>query len=238
MDKDILIKKYLYGELNTEETARLDQLVASDEEFATELEIQSVYYASRSTELKTELHTYKPIAKKYSFNTSIVIFIIFIASLVLGFLVSNYYFDAQPNTAVHFAQQYLAEKHVAPTVLMGEQSDESLWTQSIDLYNDAKYKQAGASFLQASSTGVKTDQALLYAALSYLYANPELQFMAKPILNSLIKKNSIYIEEAKWYLALYSVQHNDELEARKWLEDIVDDKSWNYMKAQKVLDTM
>lgn len=236
MDNDTLIRKYLHGELSAEEIKELEKLASSDPEFAAELEIQSVYYADRASALKEELLTYKPQANRSSFYTPIIAILFVLGLLILGFLAKKYYFDTPAEDATYYAQNYLDEKHVAPTVLMGSQTEEEIWNQSVDLYNKGEYKQAGASFLKASTSSGKADQALLYAALSYLYSGDELQFMAKPIFKALMNKNSVFIEEAQWYLALLYIESGDVKEATKLLQEIVRLESWNYTKAQNVLE--
>lgn len=236
MDKEILIQKHLHGELSAEESSEFERLVNSDEEFRAELEVQSVYYADRSSALKKELQSYKPKVDKSPFRRGVLILLAAIGLFIVGYVANKFFFVDDKNDHIHMAQKFLSDKHDAPAVLMGEQTEEEIWMQSIDLYNKAKYKQAGISFLEASKTG-KSDQALLYAALSYLYSDPNLQFMATPIFKSLIKKNSVYIEEAKWYLALIYIKEEEASKSQELLKEIINDKSWNHSKAQKLIDT-
>ncbi len=237
MLKEELIKKYLHGELNPDETKELERLRLSDEDFANELEIQSVYYAERSANLKAELlnHT-NNITKKSKLGLLPILFLV-LGLAAAGYCIKSFISNNKSKSHVYIADNYLADRHAAPPVLMGNQTDDELWTNSIALYNKATFNESAVSFTEAIKIEGKKDQAMLYAGLSHLYSNPPNYDGAITLFNKLIDNNSLYTEEAKWYLALSYMKTSDTDKSEKLFQDIMESNSWNHMKAKELINT-
>jgi len=56
---------------------------------------------------------------------------------------------------------------------------------------------------------------------------------------SIIQQNNInYSPASKWYISLAYLKNNQAEQAKKYLQQIVKDKSWKHKEAQKLLDTI
>jgi len=236
MKNSNLIEKYLHGELDENERLELELKISKDPELANELEVQSVYYARRSSDLKKELLAYKPKSSAYFSNKIIISLLILIALSIISFSAYSYLKSDTSKDKIHFAQEYITDKHPAPSVFMGDQQEKALWLESIEFYNNANYNKAAESFSKATGIKGKSNQALFYTALSFLYSDPPQYEKAINILKQLINTDSVNAEESRWYLALAYYQTNDISSAEKLLEEIVTAKNWNHVKAKQLLE--
>ncbi len=85
--KEQLITKYLHSELSNSEEIIFSTLIVSDPGFSNEVELKTIFYADRSSDLKIQLEQQMLDMEKYSnFNLSIVSTLSRIAAiLVIGF---------------------------------------------------------------------------------------------------------------------------------------------------------
>ena len=237
MKEHDLIRKYLHGELSLKEEQIFNELLSSNPQFADEVELQSVYYADRSSNLKTELQALKPKVaetRSTSFNKIAVIAVLLCLLLVLGYLFQN----QRSENNLNYANIYLEETHPAPSVLMSGKDGDVLWMECIQLYNDKNYNQAIEFFDKAIDRGLHKQQSKLYIGLSFLYQTPPKLKKAISIFLELITSKSLYSEEANWYLALAKLEQSKKDECLKLLDEIIIKKSWNHQKAKTLKESL
>jgi len=241
MDNKELMQLFLQGQLDEAGQAQLADLVESDLDLASQLEIEAAFYAKRSASLKEDLKKLQPTSKDLSSNKSSVSIVKLISSIAAGILIcvlsyytiSNYNSD---NNYQYLASDLLSIKHMAPVTLMGENNNEQNWDKAIRAYKDSEYPEVIAII---NSVDNPTAEQVLYAAISKLYlAEPDNQGAIDDLKKILTNEESIFADQAKWFLALAHSQSNNEAQAKRILKSIINTRSWQHENASQLLIAM
>ncbi len=235
-DKDILIEKYLYKELSEAEVQEFEQRMDSDTDFADEVELRSVIFAKAKSDFKQQLKAahqktqenpaLKPTAKirpLYYLKRAAAVLIFG----VLAYLVYDYFTPSLLDT-------YMAQTHTAPTTFAGENDDAVAWKAAKSAYKNNDYELTARKIEKIKSPNTEQQ---FYLALAYLYGENYDKSITQ--FETIIQQNNInYSPASKWYISLAYLKNNQAKQAKKYLQQIVKDKSWKYEEAQKLLNRL
>lgn len=219
MNQEEWIQKYLHSELTDQELIEFEQLVATDAALAEELTIRSIFYADRSRHLKSELEALLEQKKPSLLESALA------------------YTDAQLKAIKEAVNTYLIQRHEAPLVMMDNRILVNRnWQIAIVAYQNKKYQLAVQQLQQLSLEKALTDEQIFYLGLCLFYQeNPQVEATIEQFQNLLGNGDSIYYEEAKWYISLAYLEQADWVKAKKYLQEIVAQKSWQYKQASHLL---
>lgn len=240
-----LIRKYLYAELSEDEYDQFIKLYNTDTEFAKQVNIESVFYAKRSSKIKDSLlqkchiaptkknETYPvSVLGRYSFITRVA------AILAIGVLtyysISKFNSKQTDSALLSKVELFLSDKHDPPfTVLDNSDIIQDHWTIAKEAIRQEKYS---AAINQLEKILQPSTEQSLYLGLSHLYASQGKIDSAIANLELVIKnEGELFKDEANWYLSLAYIQKGHYEQAKSSLEEIVSQKSWNYSKASALL---
>lgn len=239
MEKEILFKKYLHGEMSESEFADFKTQLDSNEELRQELRIHEVMYTDRAERLKDQLRS--EMTQENSSQSSIkkmnstlwirrlaAIFLFAIAAVfVMKFFVDN------QDINIDLANQYISEKHLPPSVKMGENSGTDPWQLAIEAYRKGEYEIARDQLQLIENP---TDEQSLYYGLSHMYGETPEYTTALSIMEMLNEsEDSIAQEEALWYSSLLHLILDDKDKAKDGLHKIINQESWRFKDAKKLL---
>ena len=240
--KEELINKYLHSELDEQETILFKNLLETDADFANEVELKTVFFADRSSDLKIELEqklnkrertTIKPKRQIYSLVYKIAA--IFLIGL-LGIL--GFYFFNTTQSNLTLVDNYITHKHDAPSVMMDDSAQEINWQKATNAYHSNNYEETIKNITASIENGHSTSEHYFYLGLAYLYKNPPNYDEAiKQFGHNLTKENKYY-QETLWYTSLCHLKKGTNTEAKKQLTAIVTNKYWQQNEAQKLLNQL
>jgi len=239
MEKEILFNKYLHGELSESEFADFKSQLDSSEELRQELRIHEVMYNDRAERLKDQLRSemkQKNVSLTPTKKVSPMLWIRRLAAIFLfavaAVFAMKFIVDKQ-NTNIDLADQYISEKHLPPSVEMGGNSVTDHWQLAIEAYRKEEYKIARDQLQLIENL---TDEQNLYYALSHMYGDSPQYTKALSIMEMLNEsEDSIAKEEALWYSSLLHLILNDKQKAKDGLHKIINQKSWRFKDAEKLL---
>jgi len=239
MEKEILFKKYLHGELSEVEFAEFKTQLDSSEELRQELRIHEVMYDERADRIKEKLRSEisqknvnHPNSKKVSsiqwIRRLAAIFVLaFAAIFAMKFFVNNEVKN------IDLANHYISEKHLPPSVKMGDNSKTDPWQLAIEAYRKGEYEIARDQLQLIENP---TDEQSLYFGLSHMYGESPEYSKALSIMEMLNEsEDSIAHEEALWYSSLLHLILDDKEKAKDGFHKIISQKSWRFEEAEKLL---
>ena len=147
-----------------------------------------------------------------------------IAFLVVIFMPSNDTFD----------NMILKNQKEAVEVRMGSNEDIAAWKKAMEAYRNKRYEDAAQSI---NLIPQPTSEQSFYLALSLMYQKQPDFVRAASIFKPMVdKKDAVYEEEARWFLAYSQFKAGQKAEAKAILEGIVAKKGYNYEKAKMILE--
>jgi len=239
MDKERLFNKYLHGELGESEFNEFKAQLDTNVELRQELRIHEVMFEDRVKRIKNQLKSGTSTEKVHQLSNHSSNSIQWIRRLAaifiiaLGALFVMKFFLNQPVEYKDLVSQYVSEKHLPPSVSMGENSDMDYWQLAIEAYRNGEFEIAKD---QLQKIETPTDEQKLYYGLSHMYAKTPEYTKALSILE-MINENgdSIAQDEALWYSSLLHLVLNDKEKAKLGLKKIVNNQSWRFKDAEKLL---
>ncbi len=235
-DKDTLIEKYLYSELSNTEAQQFEEALKNDSDFADEVELRTIIFAKAKSDFKKKLRDTqreyqkeKPTAKVVKLNPTYYLKRIAAALIigVLAFVLYQYLAGGSPDQLV---DNYLADTHSSPTVLMGDNDNEKAWQEAIKAYQSKDYSASVAAIQKIQAPDAEQQ---FYLGLSYLYNKNYEQ--AIPVLKQSLDAKNSFSESAQWYLSLAYFKNGQTDLARKYLNIIVGNAGWKSEEAGKLL---
>lgn len=244
MDKEQLLYKYFSNSLSVEEEKKFQNLLETDiefkEQFNFEKDLKRVVREDEKTKLKSKLQGFekeivqeKPViqlseaSRKKSFNWSIA------ASVAILFGLGWFGYNTMTGTV--YTDLYNANFEEYPntvySITRGD-NQESIERSAFVAYESGDYETAITKLKQIPSE-VKKGYIDFYLAQSQM--NLENYTEAKTLFNETIKKNTDFVAESHWYLALISLLEKDEKMAVKKLKELTLAYDYNKEKALKLL---
>lgn len=251
-DTDTLIEKYLYKELSEAEIQEFEQRMESDTDFADEVELRSVIFAKTKYDFKQELKAARESASSDSKPDYLKWIVGLLILGIIAFLLYQHYFVERPikpptinkdSTKDHIADAnghgtyvggLIAQKHPAPPTFAGENDDAEAWKAAKNAYKNGAYETTVREIEKITSPDTEQQ---FYLALAHLYDEKYDKSITQ--FGPIIEQNNInYSPTSKWYVSLAHLKNNQAEQAKEYLQQIVNDKSWKYKEAQKLLNTL
>ena len=228
-------EKYLLNEMTAEEQSDFENKLQTDDNFSQQFQIYKettqfleLKFSKEAVDFKENLHAIgsnhfgKPITKK-SKVISLQSKWFAVAAMLVVFM-GVWYFNQSGNPTFSDYNNY-NEAHFI------ERSDTNQNLVDAQTFFNAKdYKKASQSF--AKIEDLTNPELQLYYAISLIESDDYEK--ASVLLINISQGNSVYKEEAIWYLALSSLKQKDYKTCKKHLEEISQD-SEKYNQAQKLL---
>ena len=228
-------EKYLLNEMTAEEQSEFENKLQTDDNFREQFQIYKettqfleLKFSKKAVDFKQNLkaigsnHFGKPVSKK-SKVISLQSKWFAVAAMLVVFM-GVWYFNQSGNPTFSDYNNY-NEAHFI------ERSDNNQNLVDAQTFFNAKdYKKASQSF--AKIEDLTNPELQLYYAISLIETNDYTK--ASVLLTNISQGNSVYKEEAIWYMALSSLKQKDYKTCKKQLELISQD-SEKYNQAQKLL---
>jgi len=145
------------------------------------------------------------------------------------FIDSNHNSDIQNHT---FIVKSIENKLVHPGQTKGAASNELNRNKAIALFNKQNFAESYSAFSQIESS---LEEDLFYKAMCQFYIQDFITANAE--LLSLLKSESSFFEEARWFLAITEIKLGNEQSAKDLLSSI-SSSEWNYDKSQDLLKSL
>jgi len=131
-------------------------------------------------------------------------------------------------------EKYYAPYDVTVTYRSGNTEVDRLLLNALERYEEKDYEQALILFEEVLETRENDLVVSLYSGISYM--EEEKYQKATKSFNSIISHNdNLFIEQAKWYLAMCYLKTENTLKAKNVLNEIIKEESYYREQAAKVL---
>ncbi|MVO08862.1 hypothetical protein GOQ30_06750 [Flavobacterium sp. TP390] len=238
MNKEQLLQKYLDHSLTEEEKVMLEKEIKENPDFQRELEeafdVRKAIIAHKKEQLKTTFKTLEQ-PKKPTFITKFIPYgvaaSIFISILIVAYFLTNSTFS---NEAL-FSENFEPYRNIITPIERSEARPHNKSEEYVAFYEyeTGNYETALLEFTHLYESEKKS---------YYLFykANCELQLDKIDLaIDSFLahqKSNDTFKEKGKWYLALAYLKTNDRAKCKIILKEIIQHKSYNYVKAKNILE--
>lgn len=238
---EILIDRYINGEMNSEEINNFNNRLASDAEFATTykstLAAHKLIEEAGRMDLKKTLESFDkpeprntliplwvkrslPIAAALAVFTAVYMFGFFNTSMTSEEVYDNYFVAYTP-----------------PSALRDSGSSENVnWNEAVRQYSLGNYEET-LRLLDISESNVHYTTIEFYQGMSYLLLDYPDYNDAAYYLNQVREDDSDYREQANWYYGLTILKQGRQNDAEEVFKTIVKDRTYNHRKAQDILET-
>lgn len=237
---EILIERFLSGEMNDEEQQAFLDKLAGDPEFTASYEntlaaLKLVKEAGR-LDLKNTLEGFEKSSSETKVRTlKIRKFIPLAAVLVMALGVLMFFNLGGSLTKVEAYDTYF-EPYASPSVLRDSANQDENWNLAVKYYSQGDF-QLALEHLDRVKSGVHYTTVEFYQGMSYLQLEYPDYNDAAYYLNQVREDDSDYKEQANWYYGLVMLVQGRRLEAETVFKQIVKNKTYNYKKAQSLLNT-
>jgi len=239
------IHAYLKGEMEEDILMKFEEELAKNPELANEIQwhkdFQEVMLLAEKKNIKKQIRglieeekkeegsaktiffPFKTLWKSNSTYLAIAAVLLLSIALSLLFLPNN----QEPIFAKHLETPYFS----SPSKTRG--SGENDWVKTYQLRN---YKEMAAVLTQKEQTSGLDAEQKFYLGLAYLYQNENHISKAVAYLEAAKQENPIFYESTShWYIALAHLKNQENEVAKKYLKEIVANKSWKHKDAQELL---
>ncbi|WP_422860555.1 hypothetical protein ACOKFD_06880 [Flagellimonas sp. S174] len=238
LDNDQLIAKFLTKTLSKEEQLHFDTLLSEDPSFRDEVallqDLQKVAEAEDDTMAKEMVGAFEAEHRNKKAGSPLKIWWV-AASLALLFSIG--YFAAQqgpPDTQTLFAENFEPYRNVVHPITRATQQEE-LTSRAFTHYEKGEYSEALELFQKLYET-TNTPHYLFYQANALLQLNrPKEAIVA---LEAHLKTKDTLTQKSHWYLAMAYLKLDDVVNAKKNLEKVLLDNTYNVKKAKNLLRTL
>lgn len=201
--KDDWIRRYINGELSSEELETFNRMLETDET-GIQLSEDLVRHYERM-KLKNQLEDiHVRSGGKYKTHVNplwkVAAAILILVLISLPFIYQSRDKPAEePVEGDYFAEYF--EPYRAPVLVRGDAASEN-WRQAVGSYQAGDYKSSIGFLNEYVQSGEGTDEAEFYLGVALLSGDPPEPEKAISILESVARGTSDYQQQAKWYLAL------------------------------------
>ncbi|GAB1858219.1 hypothetical protein MHTCC0001_30560 [Flavobacteriaceae bacterium MHTCC 0001] len=237
MTKDKLIDKFFAQTLNDEEQILFDELIVNDKSFLEELNfLKNLKRVAEVEDDNTAKAMVAEFEAEYQSKPSRFNFKPLLVAASIALLIGITYFStpSQIDTEALFNENFEPYRNVVhPIVRSNDQQD--LETQAFNYYEKGEYQKALQLFEQLYNK-TKTPHYLFYKANALLKLNRPKDAIVE--LNAHLKTKDTLTEKTHWYLAMAYLKLDDKASAKKNLEQVVLQNTYNVKKAKHLLNTL
>ncbi|MDX9695109.1 MAG: hypothetical protein RBT49_04890 [Bacteroidales bacterium] len=238
-----LVDKYLYGDLDVAEMQRFEQKMDSDYELKNDFllysEINKAILEEDVMMLRNKIdtiHKHSERSMLFSLKRLDRRFYYAAASVALliatGSIVYNTNKPAMDNNAIY--NKYFTPYDVSVTYRSGNEEVDLILISALEKYENENYKDAVILFEQVIHKRASDMAANLYSGIS-LMETEKYKKATNSFQTIITNNNNLFIEQAKWYLALCYIKTNQNNKAIVILNELVSHDSYYKQPAKKVL---
>lgn len=246
MDRDILLQKFLYGELSKDEAEQFHTYLETDDLFAKKVKLESLFYAHNSIKIKEHLTDHakthvgvdnEKIVKPVTTSSKLLFLkpLINVAAILVLGIVGYFVFQSVNKTEdLPSIEHFYSETFPSPGIMQSESGEEDYWNNAIIFYSEGQYILAQNEILKIDSL---TAQQKFYLGLSYMKRTPAKLDSSITILKNIIDDpNNLQADATQWYLALAYLKANQQALALPMLESIAASK--NHFKEKQAIQVL
>ena len=238
MDNNILIRKYLHGELTHEQLLQFLKELKINRELADQVKLHRAMREHRLDELKDYLLSSEAdlFPNPKSRNKAIIINLRYVVTFI--FLVVIFYFlyhglTSKPNTD-NFLEIAYSEPYISPGTLQGIDNDENDWKNAIISYSQENYEDAAIYISRIDSINIVQQ---LYLGLSKMYQKqPEFQESISIFETIKNHPDNFHQDATLWYLSIAYMKVGKNNFAKLILKDIALGNHYKSDQAIKLLE--
>jgi TolA-binding protein len=232
----LMTEKLLNNAFSTEEETMFKHILKNDEALNHLSEIHRdailvIELASIKKELKNKYNEEK-VGKNNTKRSYKNYWKIYLGIAVSFFMLIglNYYFSIyKPNYNTIYKQYFYKDEGLPIT--MGELKSKT-YTEAMNAYKTNNYIKAQRGFEQLLNENRTNDTTLYYLAMTYFYQNQTSK--AQILLNEVvIQKETVFYQQAKYFLALLYISKNEIENAKKILENCKHERANELFKKLK-----
>lgn len=232
------IDRYLSGQMSIIESNQFKEDMANDTALQEEVQLQQL--ALISLQMQGEARIKSMLQKHESQKASIFSLprLWVLIAVIIGCLIWFYYSQKPevPNEDFIMAQYFKPYK--SPIVLRGREQ-QSEWTRGAQAYASSNYEMATRAFSSIESDTVAPLYLVkFYWAISLMASETKDSSKAIQILSEVAQGQHDYVQQARWYLALASLQDGDREEGIKLLKEIIELRQFNHVEAKELLEVI
>lgn len=238
-----LIERYIDGELEEQELKNFEKLLAANSDvmrdYKLSLDINHSIIEDDVMQLRETLNymydsEYKVKRLSNTFTRRKLFYAAASIALIMatGGLVKNMSFN-HVNTADLF-EKYYQPYEVSVTYRSGNTEVDKVFLKALQKYEEQDFEQAMLLFEQLLELKDKDMAVNLYSGISYM-EEEKYQNASRSFSKIIDDKDNLFVEQAKWYLALCYVVTNEAENAKVLLKDLVKDDSYYKKDARKLL---
>lgn len=230
MDKNILIRKYLYGELSESEYQEFEKLLETDSDFAMEVEAKAVIFADSRSKFKQSVEkAFKAdVEPKHTAKNRTIFFYVKRVAAVLfigtAFLIWQYTNQTVDEIVDSEYNESATDNETISTYLGGDNAFKKVWEDFRDCYNQEENRAKCPSILEGFNA--KDIHSQYYLGVCYLDQDPPdyekainkflfvIENAGKP------QKNLEKKEYAEWYICIAYLKNGDVEKGLKYLKQL------------------
>jgi len=243
-----IVDDYIYGELDADEMLNFERLIATDTQVESEfqlykqindaiLEEDVMMLRGSLDEIYTEISVSKQKDNSSIFSNRKLYY----AAASLALLVATGGVIRQIAKTEHgtdsIYSKYFVPYDVSVSYRSGNEEIDRLLVNALEKYEDHDYQNAVLLFEKVLEKRSNDMAANLYSGIS-LMETDKYQKASKSFQNIITNNNNLFIEQAKWYLAMCYIKTHNTSKAEEILKELVTDDSYYKKLAQKVLNDL
>jgi len=242
---DILIEKFIAGQLSIDEARDFEYRLATDKEFNTNyratIAANELITEAGRLDLKKKLESFDAETLKNSEEKKIMPLWVkrslpIAALLVIFFGIYQFgLFNKSMTSSEVYSNNF--EVYEAPSALRDvEESSQINWEVGIELYSNMEYDEALERFSNAEEN-IPEYIVFFYKGVSAMAQGQPNYEIALQNFESVMQSDNDYRQQSKWYKALIMLKTDRREVAFAIFNEIVSAKSFNYKKANRILKT-
>lgn len=236
MNKEELLESYFLGKLNAEEQKYFNSLMENDVEFKQEydfhINLKRVIQNSERSVLKNKLKGYEEGMRKKESKISLRTLLATAASVILFIGIGWFGYESMfgSNYSALYADNYSQYPNTVVNITRGEGGAETLDRKAFIAYESGDLD-AAINYFNQLKEDKNLDYINFYLGQAYLKQGKSEEALTY-FKNSIEEQN--FNAESHWYIALAYMKKKDEIQAKFYLEKLINE--YDYMKNEaKVL---
>ncbi len=235
------IEKYLDGRLDSVDRKEFEDVIKKDESLAQELKFQRELRETIKDEQKMKVRrtlsrVYRQTSYKSTFikrwKLNAIAAAVTIMILTAGGMMFNYFQTSSTNNIALYNEYFDVDSELF-TVRADKSTVNNTVEDGITAFNEKDFTKALELFNKSNDNMASN----LYAGFTYMQLL-EFDNAIQKFNEILDDNNNLFIDQAKFNLALCYIANNDLIKAETELQGIIDENSAYTPKAQKILNTI
>jgi tetratricopeptide (TPR) repeat protein len=235
------IERYLSNEMNTQEMQEFEKELLHNKEFANLFDeirtAKNLIKEAGRIDLKNKLNTFEEGLSKKPKVISLIQRFARIAAVIIVLFGIRYLFNLNnsPSNSEIYTTNF--EVYKGPITVRSSDNVETNWSKATDFYNNKSYDKA-LSLFQQSENNIPIYLKSFYLGICEMTKENPNYTTAISHFDIVFKSDNDYQQQANWYKALCYLKLDEKEKARIIFEVISKNENFNFLKAEKILDTL